>query len=39
MNLLFLKNTQPKLILMPNEHTGGGVMANFTLLHSNTAIT
>ena len=39
MNLLFLKNTQPKLILMPNEHTGGGVVANFTLLHSNTAIT
>lgn len=24
MNLLFLKNTQPKLILMPNEHAGRG---------------
>lgn len=23
MNLLFLKNTQPKLILMPNEHAEG----------------
>ena len=24
MNLLFLKTTQPKLTLVPNEHTGRG---------------